>query len=203
MRTLRLIPDRHRAVIFSPRRRRRCTARTMPLSQRAIDVAPASRAVGRKSMPPAARWRSGDGATANLQSGRKISGQLGARRRRRAIRPRESRLSAGKTRRDEYEQRRTGSGRKREMIGATKIRRRHDGAVWSHASSSQVGRIRVAESFVPSFVAYIRRYHRLRWKYEAARTFCFPRCLSSFIIIIIIIIRGFRNTHPVSMTATF
>jgi len=72
----------------------------MPLSQRPIDVVPSSHAVMRKSMPPPARWLVRGGATANLQSGRKISGQLGAAG---AIRPQRSRLSAGKAGRDEYE----------------------------------------------------------------------------------------------------
>ena len=74
---------------------------TTPQSRRAIDVTPPCHAVMRKSMPPPARWLRRAGATANLQSGRKISGQLGAPG---AIRPRRSRLSAGKARRDEYDQ---------------------------------------------------------------------------------------------------
>ena len=60
---------------------------TTPQSRRAIDVAPPCHAVMRKSMPPPARWLRRAGATANLQSGRKISGQLGAPG---AIRPRRS-----------------------------------------------------------------------------------------------------------------
>jgi len=101
----------------------------MPQSRAAIDLAPrratsARDAVGRKSMaaPPAARLAGR--RAANLQSGRKISGQLGVPG---AIRPRTDR-------RDEYGAR----PQPREMIGASKTRHRRSGAVRARASSSQV-----------------------------------------------------------------